>query len=66
MGDGANSAATQGPMRAVVQDTYGSADVLRALALSPLVRQRLTVFIAKQRSSDLARVRVSRQTDTPQ
>jgi NADPH:quinone reductase-like Zn-dependent oxidoreductase len=29
---------------------------LRALALSPLVRQRLTMFIAKQRASDLERL----------
>ena len=29
---------------------------LRALALSPFVRQRLTMFIAKQRSSDLERL----------
>ena len=29
MGDGANSAATKGPMQAVLQDAYGSADVLR-------------------------------------
>lgn len=29
---------------------------LRALALSPLVRQRLTMFIAKERSSDLERL----------
>jgi 2-desacetyl-2-hydroxyethyl bacteriochlorophyllide A dehydrogenase len=29
---------------------------LRAMALSPFLRQRLTMFIAKQRSSDLARL----------
>jgi NADPH:quinone reductase-like Zn-dependent oxidoreductase len=29
---------------------------LRALALSPFLRQRLTMFIAKQRSSDLERL----------
>ncbi len=29
---------------------------LRALALSPFVRQRLTMFIAKQRASDLERL----------
>jgi NADPH:quinone reductase-like Zn-dependent oxidoreductase len=29
---------------------------LRALAMSPVLRQRLTMFIAKQRSSDLARL----------
>jgi NADPH:quinone reductase-like Zn-dependent oxidoreductase len=29
---------------------------LRALALSPFLRQRLTMFIAKQRSTDLARL----------
>ena len=29
MGNGANSAASEGPMQAVVQDRYGSADVLR-------------------------------------
>jgi NADPH:quinone reductase-like Zn-dependent oxidoreductase len=31
---------------------------LRAVALSPLLRQRLAMFIAKQRSSDLERLRV--------
>jgi NADPH:quinone reductase-like Zn-dependent oxidoreductase len=31
---------------------------LRAVALSPFLRQRLTTFIAKQRSSDLERLRV--------
>jgi NADPH:quinone reductase-like Zn-dependent oxidoreductase len=31
---------------------------LRALALSPFLRQRLTMFIAKQRSSDLERLSV--------
>jgi NADPH:quinone reductase-like Zn-dependent oxidoreductase len=31
---------------------------LRAVALSPLLRQRLTMFIAKQRSSDLERLSV--------
>jgi NADPH:quinone reductase-like Zn-dependent oxidoreductase len=29
---------------------------LRAVALSPVLRQRLTMFIAKQRSSDLERL----------
>ena len=38
MGNGANSAATEGPMQAVVQDRYGSADVLRlALIARPEV-----------------------------
>lgn len=34
----------------------GMSRQLRALALSPFVRQRLTMFIAKQRSSDLERL----------
>jgi NADPH:quinone reductase-like Zn-dependent oxidoreductase len=36
--------------------TGGMNRQLRALALSPFVRQRLTMFIAKQRSSDLERL----------
>ncbi len=63
-------------MRAIVQDTYGVADVwraeetarpaigdgevlvrvrrqLRALALSPFTRQRLTTFVSRHRLADL-------------